>query len=58
MAGSIRKLIIEHTRDSVAATKARGQQLGCPRAMLDERVSHAVAATVEQAAAGPEPANA
>jgi DNA invertase Pin-like site-specific DNA recombinase len=43
LAEFIRELIIENTRDGVAAAKARGQQLGRPKAMTDEQVSHAIA---------------
>lgn len=43
LAEFIRELIIENTRDGVAAAKARGQQLGRPRAMTDEQISHAIA---------------
>ncbi|NUR59381.1 MAG: recombinase family protein [Catenulispora sp.] len=43
LAEFIRELIIENTREGVAAAKARGQRLGRPKAMTEEQVSHAVA---------------
>jgi DNA invertase Pin-like site-specific DNA recombinase len=39
----IRELIIENTRDGVAAAKARGQRLGRPPAMTPEQIDHALA---------------
>jgi DNA invertase Pin-like site-specific DNA recombinase len=43
LAEFIRELIIENTREGVAAAKARGQQLGRPKAMTAEQVNHAIA---------------
>jgi DNA invertase Pin-like site-specific DNA recombinase len=43
LAEFIRELIIENTRDGVAAAKARGQRLGRPPAMTPEQIDHALA---------------
>jgi DNA invertase Pin-like site-specific DNA recombinase len=43
LAEFIRELIIENTREGLAAAKARGQQLGRPKSMTDEQISHAIA---------------
>jgi DNA invertase Pin-like site-specific DNA recombinase len=43
LAEFIRELIVESTRDGIAAARARGQQLGRPKAMTDEQISHAIA---------------
>ena len=43
LAEFIRELIIENTRDGVAAAKARGQRLGRPPAMTPEQIEHAIA---------------
>ena len=43
LAEFIRELIIENAREGVAAAKARGQQLGRPKAMTAEQISHAIA---------------
>ncbi|WP_433696892.1 recombinase family protein [Nocardiopsis sp. CA-288880] len=41
LAGSIRELIVEGTREGLAAARAAGTRLGRPPAMDDEQIRHA-----------------